>query len=115
VNYDSILGKQIENLQKGFIFFNVYDKADIISHKNRRTEYLLYLMSPPKFRFVYSLCIIKDKFEIVEGIKQFDNLKTWDTFDIDNNQLKPNERFAIRLTIDDDINKQSVEMFKRIE
>ena len=74
VNYDSIQGKQIENLQKGFIFFNVYDKEDIISHKNRRTEYLLYLISPPKFRFVYSLCIIKDKFEIVQEIKQFDNL-----------------------------------------
>ena len=114
LNYDSIIGKSIEKVRNGFIYFNVYKKADIYLHENERTEYLLYLINPPKFRFTYSLCIIKDNFQIVKEIQQFDNSKTWDSFEIDDNELKLNEKFAIRLMIDDDINQRSVEMFKKI-
>jgi hypothetical protein len=115
LNYDSIVGKEIETIQHRFFFYNVYDKSDIITHSNPRREFLLYLISPPKFRFSYSLCIIKDKFEIVEEIKTFDNSKVWDTFAIDKTTLKMSEQFAIRLTVNDDINKRAIEMFKRIE
>ena len=96
-------------------YYNIYKKNDIVTHLNSKTEYLLYLINPPKLRFAYSLCILKDKFEIIQEIKTFDNSKAWDTFDIDKTLLKTGEWFAFRLTIDDDINKQSIEMYKRLK
>ena len=115
LNYDSIVGKKIETVQRGFFYYNVYKKDDAFTHSKPKTEYLLYLISPPKFRFAYSLCILKGKYETVQEIRTFDNSKAWDSFEIDKATLKTGEQFAIRLTIDDDINQQGVEMFKRIE
>jgi hypothetical protein len=115
INYDSIKGMNIEDLQKGYIYFDIYQKADVITKKNVRKEYRLYLISPPKFRFAYALCIIKEKYQVVQEIKQFDNAKIWDTFETDHTLLAPGQTFAIRLFIDDDTNQQALGMFKKID
>jgi hypothetical protein len=76
-------------------------------------ELFLYLPNPPKLNFKYSLCIIDNKYDIKQTVKEFATNISWDTVNLEYSILKTNESFAIKLTVDND-DKPAV-MFKRLK
>jgi hypothetical protein len=111
IDYDSVKSQRIESLQKGFIYFNLYQKAQNIFLENPQREYLLYLINPPKFRFTYSLCRVDSNLKFIRDVLKFNSNEPWVKFQIFENDRN---NYAIRLLIDDDINKRSVEMLKHL-
>jgi hypothetical protein len=116
INYDSIEGKKIDQLNDTSFFFWHFNDYSTSESNTPKTDLFLYLPNPPKFNFQYSLCIIDDKYNIKQTIKDLNPEKSWDIVNLDYTSLKSNESFAIRLTIDNELDNDDriASMFKRL-
>lgn len=116
IDYDSVKGKKIEQLNdKRFFFYHYNNYTDIISSKPQ-TELFIYLPKPPGFNFQYSLCIVNNKFIIRQTIKEFKHDKSWEEINLDYSMLKADESFAVKLTVDNEFDNDDkiATMFKRL-
>lgn len=118
ISYDSIEGKTITQLNDTSFFFWHLDNYKTFESDSFKTDLFLYLPNPPKLNFKYSLCIVDEKYNIRQTIKEFVSENSWDVINIDYSTLEANESFAIRLTVDnefDDNDESRVAyMFKKI-
>lgn len=116
LNYDSIKGKKLEQLNDTSFFFwhdNTYSTSD---SNDINTDLFLYLPNPPKLNFKYFLCIIDEKYQIRQIIKTFNMKEYWSTIQLDFSNLKKDECFAIRLEIKDEFDSETgtIVMFKKL-
>lgn len=120
VDYDSLINKTISSINdNSFYFFRINDVASITTTDNwhERKEGFIYLVNPPEFNFQYDLCVINPKDSILRVDKTFNMAKTWDTFYLDFQTLKENERYCLRLSYDRELNDKEREagtMLKRL-
>ncbi len=116
IDYDSIQGKKIEEIQESFFFYNIYETSENFEDtSNIKKEYFLYLLNPPKFKFSYSLCIIKNNYDIIKEVVKFGKEKIWDTFVVSRRDLKENEIYALKLEVDDPSMEEFAVMFKKLK
>jgi hypothetical protein len=111
--YDSLKGKHLPDLVKGFFFFTAADYFERIGDTLlKKTEYFLYTPNPPMQGFNYSLVKVDKTYKILSTILEFDNNQPWSKFDLNLNLDSPNAMYAIKLRIIDTINKNNVTLFK---
>lgn len=116
INYDSVKAKRIEQLNDTSFFFWHYNDYSTSESITPKTELFIYLPSPPKFNFQYSLCIINNKYDIRQTIKEFAKNKSWEVINLDYSILRADESFAIKLTVDNEFDSDDriATMFKRL-
>jgi antitoxin component YwqK of YwqJK toxin-antitoxin module len=111
--YDSLKGKHLPDLVKGFFFFTTADyferNGDILLKK---TEYFLYTPNPPMQGFNYSLVRVDKSFKISSTLISFDKNQPWSKFILKSSFDSTNSKVAIRLLIADSINNIDVSIFK---
>ena len=61
IDYDSIQGKRVEQLNDSNFFFWHLDNYITSESKHEKTELFLYLPNPQKLNFKYLLCLIDNK------------------------------------------------------
>lgn len=117
LNYDSIKGKKIRDLQPEFYYFrkSEYESKAEKDYKQKGTELFLYTPNPPQFDFKYSLVLIDSAYNVLSVLKEFDNKEPWSRFDYHGDLAKANTKLAIRLKIEDSINNQKIEMYKKVK
>jgi hypothetical protein len=110
LNYDSIQGHRINQLQKGFFYYLRYD---VIHDDAFQKSYLLYLINPPKYKFDYSLVLVGEHYQVKRIIQEFgrDLVIAQFTIEKENRGLK----YALQLKVYDSINDQTNVMFKVLE
>ncbi len=118
IDYDSIQGKKIEQLNNTNFFFYHFDRYSISDSESSNKDLFLYIPNPPKLNFNYSVCIIDDKYQIKQTIKECIPHESWEKINLDYSILKTNESFAIRLTIDNEFDNNDdtriAYMFKKL-
>ncbi len=116
INYDSVKGKKIEQLNDTSFFFWHYVDYSTSESRKPKTDLFIYLPNPPKFNFQYSLCIINNKYDIRQTIKEFKHNKSWEEINLDYSMLRGAESFAIKLTVNNkyDNDDGKAIMFKRL-
>lgn len=116
INYDSIKGKNHEDLNEGVFFFFNYNNYHTSRDSTPKTELFIYLPNPPVLNFNYSLCIIDSNYNTIQNIKKFSSENIWETIDLNFEKLKENESYAIVLKLNSGINNDSktITMFKRL-
>jgi len=116
IDYGSIQGKKTEQLNDTTFFFWHLNDYSTSESNVPKTDLFLYLPNPPKLQFKYSLCIIDNKYDIKQTIKEFPSNKSWDIVNLDYLVLKTGEFFAIRLTVDNEFDNDDriANMFKRL-
>jgi antitoxin component YwqK of YwqJK toxin-antitoxin module len=115
LDYDSIGSKRIDELQEKFFFFRKKDLQlfDFKSNEHK-VEYFIYLISPPKYKFTYSLCQIDSSFKVLETMQTFDSGRMWETFLVDPTKQTGETFLALRLRIEDQINGADMTTFKKL-
>lgn len=115
LDYDSIGKRRMDELQGMFFFFHRKDLQllDFNAAKNK-TEYFIYLVNPPKYKFAYSLCRIDSSYKVMDTLQTFDSGKVWETFFIDSSVQQRNSILALKLRIEDSVNGENMTMFKRL-
>jgi hypothetical protein len=117
LDYDSISGKTVEQLQNGNDFFfwrtNKYLTPESQAEK---TALFLYVPDPPKLNFKYSLCVIDSLYNVKRNVKNFLPNEICATADLDYTSLQPDEIFAIRLETDNEFvtDRKKTVLFKKI-
>lgn len=117
IEYDSVAGKKISDLQQNFFFlhFQYFDKfEDGIFLKNQRACFT-YLLNPPKYKFDYSLVKIDSSYKVLSTLSKIDNTFPFTTIDfpiVSNKQGRVD--MAIKLDIYDSINDVTGHFFKKI-
>ena len=106
LSYDSLQYKSIVKLQKPFFFYHFMNPA-------YSKQLLVYTVSPPKFKWLYSLVAIDDKYKVLDSIKPFDPQLTCQFIDLDDYHFKVGVQ-ALRLSIYDSIRNEHFTMFKRL-
>ena len=116
INYDSVKGKRIEQLNDTSFFFWHYNDYSTIESSKPKTDLFIYLPNPPMFNFQYSLCIITNKYDTRHTIKEFTQNKSWEVINLDYSMLRADESFAIKLTVDNEFDNDDgiATMFKRL-
>jgi len=116
INYDSIQGKRIDQLNDTSFFFWHLSDYSAYKSQDRRTELFVYLPNPPKLNFKYSLCIIDNAYHIKTVVKEFVPIANWDVISIDYPNLKTGEIYAIKLSVDDEFDNDNriATMFKKL-
>ena len=114
INYDSIQGKSIEQINDTSLFF--FHLNEFTTPLNK--DLFLYLPNPPNLNFKYSVCIIDNKYQIKQTIKACISKESWEKINLNYLLLKSNELFAIRLTVDNEFdgndNTRLTYMFKKL-
>ena len=116
IDYDSIQGKRIEQLNDTSFFFWHLNNFISSESKEQQTELFLYLPNPPRLNFKYSLCIIDDAYIVKQIAKEFNSDKSWDVITLDYQSLKNGYKYAIKLTVDDEFDNDDgiATMFKKL-
>jgi hypothetical protein len=110
INYDSVVGRRITDLQENFFFYHFKNFQDEDGNDNVAT--FLYLPNPMKYKFDYDLVTISKKFEVNQVVDTFDNKMPWVTFNSSNKITDSDTYLALRLTVNDSINNLENTMFK---
>ena len=103
LNYDSNLNRKITDLQTNFFFF-------VRRPTTEGSKYTIYIPSPPKYNFKYSLIEIKPKYVVTNVIRTFSDSKFLDTFSIPASM----HNIGISLKVYDSTNQQEVTMIKTL-
>lgn len=118
LNYDSINGKRITDLQSNYFFIKDKEYSEVVADGNRTRakEFFIYTPNPPKYNFKYSLVTTDSTFKKINIIREFDGNKPWSEFNIENFD-KPNRNleYAIKLSIYDSIAGGDIIMYKKLK
>jgi hypothetical protein len=116
LNYDSIKGKRLIDLQSNYFFFRKsdYELTGENEYQTKGMELFLYTPNPPKFDFRYSLVLIDSSYKVLLVLKEFDNTLPWSAFDLTKNLETANAKLAIKLRIEDSINDQKMTFWKKL-
>lgn len=112
LDYDSVYGKRITDLQESYFFLNKQEYA-LNDKVSQEKEYFMYTMNPPKYDFNYELVKVDSSMQIKEIKLKINNNKPWTFFALKSNN-QSNELNAIRLTIYDSINNERATLMKRL-
>ena len=114
INYDSLKKHKITELEESYFFYNARSFSNLSeSEVNRKREFFLYLLNPPKFKFEYSIVQIDSNYNVITIDKVLDNAKIWSKFSI--NKESPDTISAVRLVIiDSSRNNEKNTMFKKL-
>ena len=107
LNYDSVQGRRIDQLQKGFFYYLGYD---VIHDDEFQKSYLLYLINPPKYRFDYSLVLVDERYQAKKIIQTFGADLVIAKFNTVRNNME--SKYALQLKVYDSINDQTNIMVK---
>jgi hypothetical protein len=117
INYDSVYGNTIDELQKSFFYFNKreYEENENPLSRNNAvvSEYFIYIMAPPRFNFEYDLVDIDSSYKVKSIVKRFKGDRPWAKFSIKDGTEEDGCK-AIRLLIRDSINNINTTMFRRL-
>jgi hypothetical protein len=114
LNYDSIKGKKLGEIQsKLFFFHDTYYQP----YHNQGTyqdlkSFFVYTPNPPKFDFKYSFVLVDSAFKVLSVLNQISNSQPWSIINIDWKSDHPNQKLALRLKIRDSINNKDITGFK---
>lgn len=114
INYDSLKTQKITELEESYFFYNARSFSHLSeSEVNRKKEFFLYLLNPPKFKFEYSIVQIDSNYNVISIDKILNNEKIWSRFSI--NKESGDTISAIRLVIvDSSRNNEKNTMFKKL-
>lgn len=119
INYDSVKNKTISDWQDSFFYISksnavetkIGQPFDSIKQKN---EYFIYLIEPLEYNFVYSLCLIDEKYNIHKTLRRFDTKDYWAIFNIDSDTEISNKYYAVKLDVYKE-NDLLATMFKKLD
>lgn len=112
LNYDSIKGKRIGDIQPKLFFFRETYYQSYNNHGVGLKSFFVYTPNPPKFDFKYSVILVDSSFKVLSVLTQCDNRRPWSIVNVDTKSAGPNQKFAVRLTIRDSINNKDMVAFK---
>ena len=110
INYDSINTKSLAEVNDGFFLLS-YN-----STTNRGLKYIVFNVSPPKYKCNYYLVKTNKQKKVLNTIDSFDIKGIWFTFFINEDSLKnENEYYAIQLRVIDSINNKDFDALKLLK
>jgi hypothetical protein len=116
LNYDELTDKKIVDLERNYFRLVKYDSASYWQGnlEEAGTEYRIYLLNPPKYKFDYDIVHIDSAYHVMDTIDRLDVDLPFANFTIRNS--RSNSFFpAVRLTVEDSMNsKNDYLMFKKI-
>jgi hypothetical protein len=112
LNYDSIKGKKLGEIQPKLFFFHDTYYQPYDDHDMSLKSFFVYTPDPPKFDFKYSLVLVDSSFKVLSVLNQISNSRPWSIINIDWKLELPNHKLALRLNIRDSINNKDITGFK---
>ena len=114
LNYDSIKGKRIGDIQPKLFFFRetYYQSYDIHGTSETLKSFYIYTPNPPKFDFKYNFVLVDSSFKVLSVLTQCDNRRPWSIVNVDTKSTGPNQKFAVQLIIRDSINNKDMIAFR---
>jgi len=114
LDYDSIKGRRLGDIQPKFFFFHEsnyqpYDRHGVF---HRYKSYFVYTPNPPKFDFKYSIVAIGSAYKILSVLNEISNKQPWSIVNINWKPENPNQHVALRLEVRDSINNKDMVAFK---
>ncbi|NNV56066.1 hypothetical protein GD597_11400 [Panacibacter sp. KCS-6] len=101
LDYKTIETKSIDSWNSNLFFIssNIIQSDPI--NDEIETQFFIYIINPPHYRFQYSLCVADSANNIIKKIKEIDGSKIWETFSVDENSKLANQFFIFKLEIFD--------------
>lgn len=116
IDYDSLVKKPIDQLQEGFFYYSTYSYPDtsIFNHEPN-AQILLYIMSPPRLKFEYSIVRTSDYKNNI-FINEIKNTKPYQIISIPMREVifQP-ENLRLMLTIFDSTRNDKIIAYKKID
>ncbi|MBX2925899.1 MAG: hypothetical protein KF746_27130 [Chitinophagaceae bacterium] len=114
LDYDSLHGKKINEIQPNLFYFQLrsYDLKESLSELPEESECFLYTLNPPQFDFKYSLISTDSSFNDQKIIKKIENETPFRVFTLP--RTERGRLIALKLDIYDSINETSGHFFKKI-
>lgn len=117
LNYDSIKGRRLTDIQPNLFFFHDSHYQHYDSHGTLHTSrnYFVYTPNPPKFDFRYSFVSVDSSFKVLSVLNEISNNQPWSIITIDWKPDHPNQQLALRLKVRDSINDKDLTAFKVVK
>jgi len=117
INYDSVPGKKIAEMQHKFFFLyvNNFDRFEDGHFEPDERECFIYMPKPPRYKFDYSLVIIDSLYKVISTLRKIEDDGPFTTFPIPRYSDTSNQtEIAIKLDIYDSTNDLTGHFFKKM-
>jgi hypothetical protein len=116
LDYDSLKGNIITNLEKDFFHIISYDSVEYFDGNKSSVglKFLIYQLNPPKYDFNYDVVLIDSAYNVIRVVNKLNSNFPFCFFGVPN--LKEGKYFyALRLEVFDSLNaKSNYLMFKKL-